>query len=85
MSIRGVLLGAIGLALLQMVVSNPDRADRLGTLGTVVSGAIARFLSPAIAAVPDLRSGATTPPPATTTAATTTTSASATSGIGHAI
>lgn len=67
MSVRGVLLGALGLALLQMVVSDPARADRLGTLGTVLSGAIARYLSPAIAAIPDLRSGATSPPAATTT------------------
>lgn len=64
MSIRGVLLGALGLAVLQLVVSNPQRADRIGALGGIASGAIARFLSPAIAAIPDRRPGATTPPPA---------------------
>jgi hypothetical protein len=65
-SIRGVLMGALGLAVLQLVISNPERADRVGALGGIASGLIARFLSPAIAAIPDRRSSATTPPPAST-------------------
>lgn len=67
MSIRGILIGSLGLAMLQLVVSNPDRADRLGALGGVLLSAIDGFLSPAVAAIPDRRSSATTPPTASGT------------------
>lgn len=65
MSVRGILIGSLGLAMLQLVVSNPDRANRLGALGSVLLAGVNRFLSPSIAAIPDRRSGATNPPAAT--------------------
>ncbi len=62
MSVRGVLLGALALAALQMVVSNNARAERIGALATTLSGMLNAFLSPSIAAIPDRRA---TNPPAT--------------------
>jgi hypothetical protein len=71
MSVRGILLGSLGLALLQLIVSDPARAARVGALGGIASAAVARFLSPAVAAIPDRRTAATVPPPASGTPATT--------------
>jgi hypothetical protein len=58
-SVRGILLGALGLAALQMVVSSNARADRVGAIATTLAGAINHFLSPSVAAIPDRR-GTTT-------------------------
>jgi hypothetical protein len=64
MSVRGVLLGALALAALQMVVSNDARAQRLGSLATTVGGFITSFLSPSIPAIPDRRGTAPATAPA---------------------
>jgi hypothetical protein len=63
MSVRGVLLGALGLAALQMIVSNNARAERVGGLATTLAGTLNHFLSPSVPAIPDRRAGLTTTAP----------------------
>jgi hypothetical protein len=53
--IRGLLLGVIGLAGLQVLVSNPRAYGSLGALGTILAGGVHAFLSPGVPAIPDKR------------------------------
>ena len=59
--------GVLGLALLEVAVSSQAAAGRVGGLLDAVASIIARVLSPAVPAIPDLRKkGGTTPTSATT-------------------
>lgn len=66
---RGLLAGALGLAFLELVVSNPAASGRLGSAATGIGDVVRRFLSPAVPlfspAAPKSSSSSTTPAPAT--------------------
>lgn len=55
MSWRGVFTGALALIALEAVVRSNQSADRFGQLFQITAGGIARLLSPAVPAIPDLR------------------------------
>lgn len=45
---KAFAVGALGLVLLQVALSSPLTAPRLGQLGTVLSHAVARFVDPTV-------------------------------------
>lgn len=54
----GIIGGVLGLALLEVVVSDQGTAGRVGGLFTTVSSVLSRWLDPSVALIPDL-SGST--------------------------
>jgi hypothetical protein len=72
-TVRAVLLGVIGLAIFDGIVSHQGDVKAVGGAWKFANDALQRFLSPAVAV---FGSGSTpAPAPATTTAATTSTAA----------
>lgn len=55
MSLRGAFSGLLALTFLQAVLSSTGSAHRTAGLLSVVNSGVARFLSPTVAAIPDLR------------------------------
>lgn len=55
MSLRGVFGGLLTLTLLQAVLSSERSAERTGGIFRAVSSGFARFMSPTVEAIPDLR------------------------------
>lgn len=55
-SLRGIFAGALLLIALEAVVRTNKSADRFGQLLETIAGGTERVLSPAIPAIPDLRS-----------------------------
>lgn len=56
MSVRGVFGGLLALTFLQAVLSSTKSAERTAGVWSGVASGFARFLSPTVAAIPDLRS-----------------------------
>jgi hypothetical protein len=54
-SIRGVFGGVLALAFLQVVTSSTRSAERTAGIWSATASGFARFLSPTVAAIPDLR------------------------------
>lgn len=55
MSVRGMFGGVIALALLQAVVSSTKSAQRTAGIWSAVTTGFAHFMSPTVAAIPDIR------------------------------
>jgi hypothetical protein len=55
MSLRGVVSGLLTLTILQAVLSSTRSAERAGGVLSAVGSGVYRFMSPTVAAVPDLR------------------------------
>ncbi|MBK3582401.1 hypothetical protein JHN49_01190 [Streptomyces sp. MBT57] len=55
MTVRGTFAGLLALTLLQAVLSSTKSAERTGGLMSAVASGVARFMSPTVAAIPDLR------------------------------
>lgn len=55
MSVRGLFGGVLALTLLQAVLSSDQSAKRTAGVWSAVSSGFARFMSPTVAAIPDLR------------------------------
>lgn len=55
MSVRGVFSGVLALTLLQAVLSSTRSAERTAGIWSAITSGAARFMSPTVAAIPDLR------------------------------
>lgn len=55
MSVRGVFGGLLTLTVLQAVLSSTQSAERTAGIWSAISSGVARFMSPTVAAIPDLR------------------------------
>lgn len=55
MSLRGMFSGLLALTMLQAVLSSQKAAERTGGLMSGLASGVARFMSPTVAAIPDLR------------------------------
>jgi hypothetical protein len=55
MTFRGMFTGLISLTLLQAVLSSTESAERTAGIWSAVTSGFARFMSPTVAALPDLR------------------------------
>jgi hypothetical protein len=55
MTIRGLFSGLLSLTLLQAVLSSQQSAERTAGIWSAVTSGFARFMSPTVAAIPDLR------------------------------
>lgn len=53
MSLPAVLTGAMGLALLEVVVTSPQAAGRVGALGTFGAAVVKRVIDPQVALIPN--------------------------------
>lgn len=60
-ALRGIIAGTVGLALLEVVVSNTQAAGRVGDAFTVISDVLAVWLDPYVPLVPNLTAGQTNP------------------------
>lgn len=55
MSLRGMFGGLLALTMLQAVLSSQKAAERTGGIMSGLASGVARFMSPTVAAIPDLR------------------------------
>jgi hypothetical protein len=55
MTFRGVFSGLVALTLLQAVLSSTKSAERTAGIWSAVTSGFARFMSPTVAAIPDIR------------------------------
>jgi hypothetical protein len=55
MSVRGIFSGLLTLTILQAVLSSSRSAERAGGVLSAVGSGVYRFMSPTVAAIPDLR------------------------------
>lgn len=55
MSLRGIFGGVLALALLQAVVSTTKSAERTAGIWSAMASGVAHFMSPTVAAIPDVR------------------------------
>jgi hypothetical protein len=55
MTVRGLFTGLLSLTLLQAVLSSQESAERTAGIWSAVTSGVARFMSPTVAAIPDLR------------------------------
>lgn len=55
MSLRGMFSGLLALTLIQAVLSSTKSAERTAGLLKGLSSGVAHFMSPTVAAIPDLR------------------------------
>jgi len=55
MSLRGLFSGLIALTLLEAVLSSEKSAQRTAGIWSAVTSGFARFMSPTVAALPDIR------------------------------
>lgn len=55
MTVRGIFSGLLALTLLQAVLSSRRSAERTGGVLDLVGTGVYRFMSPTVAAIPDLR------------------------------
>jgi hypothetical protein len=55
MTFRGVFSGLVALTLLQAVLSSTKSAERTAGIWSSVTSGFARFMSPTVAAIPDIR------------------------------
>lgn len=55
MSLRGMFSGLLALTLLQAVLSSTKSAERTAGILSGIASATAHFMSPTVAAIPDLR------------------------------
>jgi hypothetical protein len=55
MSVRGLFGGLLTLTLLQAVLSSTQSAERTAGIWSAVTSGFARFMSPTVAALPDIR------------------------------
>ena len=55
MSVRGIFSGLLALTVLQAVLSSDRSAERAGGVLDVIGSGVYRFMSPTVAALPDLR------------------------------
>lgn len=55
MTLRGMFGGLLALTFLQAVLSSTKAAERTGGVMSGVASGFARFMSPTVAAIPDLR------------------------------
>lgn len=55
MSVRGVFGGLLALTLLQTVLSSTQSAQRTAGIWSAVTSGFAHFMSPTVAAIPDIR------------------------------
>lgn len=55
MSVRGVFSGVLALTFLQAVLSSTQSAERTAGVWSAVTSGFARFMSPTVAAIPDIR------------------------------
>lgn len=55
MSVRGLFGGVLALTFLEVVLSSTRSAERTAGVWSAVSSGFAHFLSPTVAAIPDLR------------------------------
>lgn len=55
MSVRGVFGGLLALTFLQAVLSSTQSAKRTAGIWSAVTSGAARFMSPTVAALPDIR------------------------------
>lgn len=54
-ALRGIVAGAIGLSLLELVVSNPAASTNTGAVFELAASAIRRLVDPSVPLIPDLR------------------------------
>lgn len=54
-ALRGAILGALGLTLLEVLVSNDQAADNAGTLLDLTATGINHMVDPAVPLIPDRR------------------------------
>lgn len=55
MSVRGIFSGLLALTFLQAVLSSTKSAERTGGVLKGIGSGVYRFMSPTVAAIPDLR------------------------------
>lgn len=55
MTLRGVFGGLLVLTTLQAVLSSTQSAERTAGIWSAISSGVARFMSPTVAAIPDIR------------------------------
>lgn len=55
MTFRGMFTGLLSLTLLQAVLSSQQSAERTAGIWSGITSGFARFMSPTVAAIPDLR------------------------------
>ncbi len=55
MSVRGIFSGLLALTFLQAVLSSTKSAERTGGVLDLIGTGVYRFMSPTVAAIPDLR------------------------------
>jgi hypothetical protein len=55
MSVRGVFSGVLALTFLQAVLSSTKSAERTAGVWSAVTSGFAHFMSPTVAAIPDIR------------------------------
>lgn len=55
MTVRGLVGGLLTLTFLQAVLSSQQSAERTAGVWSAVTSGFARFMSPTVAAIPDLR------------------------------
>ncbi|MEU0788036.1 hypothetical protein ABZ341_41720 [Streptomyces sp. NPDC006173] len=55
MTVRGVFSGLLALTVLQAVLSSTQSAERTAGIWSAVTSGVARFMSPTVAAIPDIR------------------------------
>lgn len=51
-TLRGIILGTLGLTALEAVVSNPQRAKNAGTLFNLATSAVNRLVDPSVPLIP---------------------------------
>lgn len=54
-ALRGAILGALGLTLLEAVTSRPQNARNTGTFFTKGAAVVNRLVDPTVPLIPDLR------------------------------
>ena len=55
MSLRGIFGGLLALTFVQAVLSSTQSAERTAGIWSAITSGFARFMSPTVAAIPDVR------------------------------